>query len=46
VVSQDDGHPRRRYGAPGDPYADFRAAHSPEPGEPWIEGEMETISIN
>ena len=33
-------------GAPGDPYEDFLAAQSPEPGEPWIEDEYETISIN
>jgi len=33
-------------GAPGDPYEDFLAAASPEPGEPWIEDEMETLSIN
>ena len=33
-------------GAPGDPYEDFLAAASPEPVEPWIEDEMETISIN
>ena len=33
-------------GAPGDPYEDFLAAHSPEPCEPWIEDEFETISIN
>jgi fatty-acyl-CoA synthase len=33
-------------GDPGDPYEDFLAAHSPEPCEPWIEDEMETISIN
>src|SRR5439155_1348945 len=30
----------------GDPYEDFLAAASPEPGEPWIEDEMETLSIN
>jgi fatty-acyl-CoA synthase len=33
-------------GAPGDPYEDFLAAASPEPCEPWIEDEMETLSIN
>src|SRR5215470_6246590 len=33
-------------GAPGDPYEDFLAAASPELVEPWIEDEMETISIN
>ena len=33
-------------GAPGDPYEDFLAAQSPEPCEPWIEDEFETISIN
>ena len=33
-------------GAPGDPYEDFLAASSPDPGEPWIEDEYETISIN
>jgi fatty-acyl-CoA synthase len=33
-------------GGPGDPYEDFLAAQSPEPVEPWIEDEMETISIN
>src|SRR5438477_7606669 len=33
-------------GAPGDPYEDFLAAASPEPGEPWLEDEYETISIN
>ena len=33
-------------GAPGDPYEDFLASGSPEPGEPWLEDEMETISIN
>jgi fatty-acyl-CoA synthase len=33
-------------GAPGDPYEDFLAAASPEPCEPWLEDEMETISIN
>src|ERR671923_1183202 len=33
-------------GAPGDPYEDFLAAASPEPCEPSIEDEMETISIN
>jgi fatty-acyl-CoA synthase len=33
-------------GAAGDPYEDFLAAQSPEPGEPWIEDELETISIN
>ncbi|HYE93267.1 MAG TPA: AMP-binding protein, partial [Terriglobales bacterium] len=33
-------------GAAGDPYEDFIAAGSPEPCEPWIEDEYETISIN
>jgi fatty-acyl-CoA synthase len=33
-------------GAAGDPYEDFLAAQSPEPCEPWIEDEFETISIN
>ncbi|HEU5320221.1 MAG TPA: AMP-binding protein, partial [Methylomirabilota bacterium] len=33
-------------GEAGDPYEDFLAAGSPEPCEPWIEDEMETISIN
>src|SRR5437879_10138550 len=33
-------------GAAGDPYEDFLAAASPEPCEPWIEDEMETVSIN
>ncbi len=33
-------------GAPGDPYEDFLAAGSPEPCEPWLEDENETISIN
>jgi fatty-acyl-CoA synthase len=33
-------------GAAGDPYEDFLAAQSPEPGEPWLEDESETISIN
>ncbi|HEV8584504.1 MAG TPA: acyl--CoA ligase family protein [Methylomirabilota bacterium] len=33
-------------GAPGDPYEDFLAAGSPEPCEPWLEDEEETISIN
>jgi fatty-acyl-CoA synthase len=33
-------------GAAGDPYEDFLAAQSPEPCEPWIEDEMETLSIN
>jgi fatty-acyl-CoA synthase len=33
-------------GAPGDPYEDFLAAASPEPCEPWLEDELETISIN
>ena len=33
-------------GAAGDPYEDFLAAQSPLPGEPWIEDELETISIN
>jgi fatty-acyl-CoA synthase len=33
-------------GAPGDPYEDFLAVGSPEPGESWLEDEEETISIN
>ena len=33
-------------GATGDPYEDFLAAASPEPGEPWLEDEYETLSIN
>ena len=33
-------------GAPGDPYEEFLASGSPEACEPWIEDEMETISIN
>ena len=33
-------------GAAGDPYEDFLAAQSPEPCDPWIEDEFETISIN
>ena len=33
-------------GAPGDPYEDFLAAGSPDPCEPWLEDEYETISIN
>ena len=33
-------------GAAGDPYEDFIAQGSPEPCEPWIEDEYETISIN
>jgi fatty-acyl-CoA synthase len=33
-------------GAPGDPYEDFLAAASSEPCEPWLEDELETISIN
>jgi fatty-acyl-CoA synthase len=33
-------------GAAGDPYEDFLAAQSAEPCEPWIEDEMETLSIN
>jgi fatty-acyl-CoA synthase len=33
-------------GAPGDPYEDFIATGSAEPVEPWIEDEMETLSIN
>jgi len=33
-------------GAAGDPYEDFLAAQSPEPCEPWLEDEYETISIN
>src|SRR5262245_1081834 len=33
-------------GAAGDPYEDFLAQGSPEPCEPWIEDESETISIN
>jgi acyl-CoA synthetase (AMP-forming)/AMP-acid ligase II len=33
-------------GAPGDPYEDFLGAASSEPGEPWLEDEYETLSIN
>jgi fatty-acyl-CoA synthase len=33
-------------GAPGDPYEDFLAQASPEPGETWLADEYETISIN
>ncbi len=33
-------------GAAGDPYEDFLAQASPEPGETWLEDEYETISIN
>jgi fatty-acyl-CoA synthase len=33
-------------GAPGDPYEDFLAGGSPDPGEPWLDDEYETISIN
>jgi fatty-acyl-CoA synthase len=33
-------------GAAGDPYEDFLAQASPEPGETWLEDEFETISIN
>jgi fatty-acyl-CoA synthase len=33
-------------GAPGDPYEDFIAGGSAEAGEPWIEDELETLSIN
>jgi fatty-acyl-CoA synthase len=33
-------------GLPGDPYEGFLAEGSPEPCEPWIEDEYETISIN
>ena len=33
-------------GAPADPYEDFLAAASPEPGEPWLQDEFETLSIN
>ena len=33
-------------GAPGDPYERFLAGGSPEPVEPWMEDEYETISIN
>jgi fatty-acyl-CoA synthase len=33
-------------GAVGDPYEDFLTAASPEPVEPWIEDEYETLSIN
>jgi fatty-acyl-CoA synthase len=33
-------------GAPGDPYEDFLAAASPEPCEPCLKDEEETISIN
>ena len=33
-------------GSAGDPYEDFLAQASPEPGETWLEDEYETISIN
>jgi fatty-acyl-CoA synthase len=33
-------------GSAGDPYEDFLAQASPEPGEPWLADEYETISIN
>src|ERR671922_745248 len=33
-------------GASSDPYEDFLSAASSEPCQPWIEDEMETISIN
>src|SRR5687768_12539936 len=33
-------------GAAGDPYEDFLAGASAEPCEPWLEDELETISIN
>jgi len=33
-------------GAAGDPYEDLIATGSPEPGDPWLEDEEETISIN
>jgi fatty-acyl-CoA synthase len=33
-------------GAAGDPYEEFLAAASPEPCEPWLQDEYETISIN
>ncbi|HVQ74653.1 MAG TPA: acyl--CoA ligase family protein [Candidatus Binatia bacterium] len=33
-------------GAAGDPYEEFLATGSPEPVEPWLEDEEETISIN
>ncbi len=33
-------------GVPGDPYEDFLAQASPEPGDTWLEDEFETISIN
>jgi fatty-acyl-CoA synthase len=33
-------------GAAGDPYEAFLASGSPAPCEPWLEDEMETISIN
>jgi fatty-acyl-CoA synthase len=33
-------------GAPGDPYEDLLAGGSPEPVEPWLTDEYETISIN
>src|SRR5437868_7181117 len=32
-------------GAAGDPYEDFLAAQSPEPCEPWLQDEFETLSI-
>ena len=33
-------------GDPGDPYEEFLAAGSPDPCDPWLEDEYETISIN
>jgi fatty-acyl-CoA synthase len=33
-------------GAPDDPYEQFLAGGAPEPCEPWLEDEYETISIN
>jgi fatty-acyl-CoA synthase len=33
-------------GVAGDPYEDFLAGASPEPCEPWLEDEEETIAIN
>src|SRR5262245_37610798 len=33
-------------GAPGDPYEDFLAQGSPAPCEPWLQDELETLSIN
>ena len=33
-------------GAADDPYEQFLASGSPAPGEPWLEDEMETLSIN